>query len=118
MLDHTGRKVVKFLRHLLKGFVVVAYLDLFGPEDVAVDAGDGKAALGVGYLLRALFQDFRVDEGAAEVFQIGVCVGNHVTVHDDDALAYTDLGGCKAAAIGPHKGVLEVLDQGGDAVFV
>ena len=74
MLDHAGGKIVKFLRNLLQRFVVVAYLDLFGPEYVAVNAGNGEAALGVCHLLWAFLQDFRIYQGAAKILKVGVCV--------------------------------------------
>ena len=118
MLDHAAGEIVKLFGNLHQVFVVITDLHPFGTHHVAVDAGDGEAALGVGDLLFALFQNFRIDEGAAEVFQVRIGVRNHISVYDDHTLAHPDLRGGKAAAIGLDQRVLEVLHQVGNPFLV
>ena len=74
VLDHAAGEIVKLFGNLHQVFVVITDLHPFGTDYVAVDARNGKAALGIGDLLFALFQDFRIDEGAAEVFQVRIGV--------------------------------------------
>ena len=78
---------------------------------------DAQAALGVGDLLVAFLEDLGVDDHALEAFQVVVCVGDDVAVHDDHAEAHPDLRGGEAAAVRPGQGVPEVLDEGVQFVF-
>ena len=118
VLDHAAGKVVEFFGHLLQILIVIAHGHLFGAHNIAVDAGNAEATFRVGGLFVALFQDFGIDEGAAEAFELVVGFGDYVAVNDDYACTYADLGSCQAAAVGNYKCVFQVLYKCGDAGFV
>ena len=74
MLDHAGGKVVEGLGDFLQILIEILHGDYFRADYVAVDAGDGQAAFRIGDLFIALLQDFRIDYGAAEAFEVIVNV--------------------------------------------
>ena len=112
VLDHPGGELVEGLRLLLEVLVVVLDRQGLGTADVGVEAGDAEAALVELAHRLALAGHDRVDESAAEAFQIGVDVRHNVAVDHGHALAHADLRGGEAAALGIVERVPEVLDQG------
>ena len=118
MLDHPGRELVEGLRLLLQVLIVVFDRDTLGTADIGIDARHAEAAFVVLAHLRALLRHHRVDDSAAEAFQIRIDVRHDVAVDHGDALADPDLGRCQAAAFRIVQGIPEVLHQDFEAGFV
>ena len=118
MLDHPAGEFIEGFDHLFEIFIIILNRHFGRADDVGINPGDAEAAFLVGAFLITFFQYDRIDQGAGKVFEIGIDVDHFAAVYYDDPLADTYLRRCEAASVRHFQGILEILDEGGNAFFV